>query len=446
MPMNKPPHGRKDSLRQKHEVLVKSQKISYRKLIHSEVKAIAMHSQRKSWLIPMLRKARFLTSSALLAMLAIGCSGPTYEESAQKEESLSGPSYLAYFGTYTKGDNAGKGIYVYRFDAGTGKMTEIGLAAEVANPSFIAIHPNNKYLYAVTEDASGEGGVSAFEIDHATGKLKELNQVSSQGAGPCHVNVDATGRMLAIANYWGGTTASFPVREDGTLGEATSVLPHQGSSVNESRQKEPHPHSVNFSPDNRFVITADLGTDELYVYQADPATARISPNNPPTTKVKPGGGPRHFTFHPSGKFCYAINEMGNTVTAFMWDAQRGTMEEAQMISTLPEGFTETNHTAEVLTHPSGKFLYGSNRGHNSIAVFSIDPATGKLTTIERISTQGETPRNFNLDPTGTYLFAENQDTHTVVTLSIDQQTGRLTPTGQVLNIPRPVCLRWVPLG
>ena len=387
-----------------------------------------------------------LTSFTLFAVFAISCSGPAPEESAQKEESPSGAQYLAYFGTYTKGDNAGKGIYVYRFDADTGKMTEIGLAAEIANPVFIAIHPNNKYLYAVTEDLSGEGAVSAFEIEHATGKLKELNQVSSKGSGPCHLNVDATGRMLAVANYSGGNTVSFPVNEDGTLGETTSVLQHEGSSVNERRQEGPHPHSVNFSPDNRFLVTADLGTDELYVYQADPATARISPNDPPTAKVKPGGGPRHFTFHPSGKFCYAINELGNTVTAFRWDAERGAMEEVQMISTLPEGFTETSYTAEVLVHPSGKFLYGSNRGHDSIAVFSIDLATGNLTAIERTSTQGETPRNFNLDPTGKYLFAENQNTHTVVTFSIDQQTGKLTPTGQVLNVPRPMCLRWVPLS
>ena len=359
---------------------------------------------------------------------------------------LSLPHYLAYFGTYTNGDNAGKGICVYRFDAGTGKMTEIGLAAEMASPSFLAIHPNNRFLYAVTQDARGEGAVSAFKINHAAGKLALLNQVSSQGSNPCHLNVDATGKMLAVANYSGESTVSFPVREDGTLGEATSVIQHQGSSVNETRQKGPHPHSVNFSPDNRFLITADLGTDELYVYQADPSTGRIRANDPPTAKVKPGGGPRHFTFHPSGKFCYAINEIGNTITAFRWGAERGAMEEIQMISTLPEGFTETNHTAEVLAHSSGKFLYGSNRGHNSIAVFSIDPATGQLTAIGHTSTGGKTPGNFNLDPTGNYLFAENQDTNTVVTFSIDRQSGKLTPTGQVLNVPRPACLRWVPVS
>ncbi len=391
-------------------------------------------------------KSRSYFTFTLLAALWVGCGGPADEESAETEQEASGQQYLAYFGTYTKGEGAGKGIYAYRFDSATGEMTEIGLAAEVANPSFVAIHPNNKYLYAVTEDFEGEGAVSAFEIDHESGKLKLLNQVSSKGSGPCHLNVDATGKMVAVANYGAGSTSSFQVNADGTLSEAVSVIQHVGSSVDERRQKGPHGHSVNFSPDNRFVITADLGTDKLYVYKADPATGKIEPNDPPAGDVKPGGGPRHFTFHPSGKFCYAINEMGNTITAFNWDAPRGAMEEIQMISTLPEGYTETTHTAEVRAHPSGKFLYGSNRGHDSIAVFSVDPATGKLTSVEQTLTGGQAPRNFNLDPAGKYLFAENQNSNTVVGFEIDQQTGKLTPTGQVLNIPRPVCLRWVPLG
>jgi len=396
------------------------------------------------YIVSMTKITPYLTL-ALLAGLTLGCGGAPAPEMEETETS-SGPRYLAYFGTYTRGDDAGKGIYAYRFDAGTGEMTDLGLAAEVANPSFVAIHPNNQYLYAVTEDFEGEGAVSAFSIDHETGKLTLLNQVSSGGSGPCHLNVDASGKMLAVANYGAGSTSSFQINADGTLSEAVSVIQHEGSSVNERRQKGPHAHSVNFSPDNRFVITADLGTDELYIYKADPATGNIEPNVPPSGKVAPGGGPRHFTFHPSGKFCYAINEMGNTVTAFKWDAETGAMEEIQMISTLPEGYSETSHTAEVRAHPSGKFLYGSNRGHDSIAVFSIDQATGKLTAVEYASTQGETPRNFNLDPTGQYLFAENQNTNNVVTFSIDQETGKLTPTGQVLNVPKPVCLRWVPLN
>lgn len=383
---------------------------------------------------------------ALLAVVSLGCGGASEPEPVEETETASGQQYLAYFGTYTKGDDAGKGIYAYRFDSGSGKMTEIGVAAEVTNPSFIAIHPNNKYLYAVTEAGGGEGAVSAFSIDHETAKLTLLNQVPSVGSGPCHLNVDATGKMLAVANYGSGSTGSFQVNADGSLSELVTLMQHEGSSVDESRQKGPHGHSVNFSPDNRFVITADLGTDQLYVYKADPATGKIEPNDPPSGKVKPGGGPRHFTFHPSGKYCYAINEMGNTVTAFNWDAAAGAMEEIQMISTLPEGYSETTHTAEVLAHPSGKFLYGSNRGHDSIAVFSVDQATGKLTAVEQTSTQGKAPRNFNLDPSGKFLFAENQNSNTVVTFAIDQATGKLTPTGQVLNVPRPVCLRWVPLS
>lgn len=392
----------------------------------------------------MLKSRSYLTFS-LLAALCFGCGGPAEKESVEKQPEAAGQQYLAYFGTYTQGENAGKGIYAYRFDPASGEMTEIGLAVEVGSPSFLAVHPNNKYLYAVTEDGK-EGAVSAFEIDHQSGKLTLLNQVSSQGSGPCHLNVDATGKMLAVANYGSGGTSSFQVNADGTLSEAVSAIQHVGSSVDESRQKGPHGHSVNFSPDNRFVITADLGTDKLYVYKADPATGKIEPNDPPSGEVKPGSGPRHFTFHPSGKFCYAINEMGNTVTAFDWDAARGAMQEIQMISTLPEGYAETTHTAEVRAHPSGKFLYGSNRGHDSIAVFSVDPATGKLTAVEQVSTGGGAPRNFNLDPTGKYLFAENQNSNTVVAFAIDQASGKLTPTGQVLNVPRPVCLRWVPVG
>ena len=382
----------------------------------------------------------------LLAVLMVGCGGTAPPAPSEQTEEVGVGQYLAYFGTYTRFEDGGQGIYAYRFDPSTGQMTEIGLAAELADPAFVAIHPNHRYLYAVTE-VSGDGGVSAFGIDRATGMLELLNRVSSQGSGPCHLNVDATGRMLALANYGSGRTVSFPVQQDGRLGEAASVIQHHGSSINPDRQKRPHAHSVNFSPDNRFVITADLGTDELYVYRIDPAAGTIEPHDPPSAKVHPGGGPRHFTFHPSGKFCYAINEMGNTVTAFRWTAESGAMQEIQMISTLPKDYSGTdNSTAEVLVHPSGKFLYGSNRGHDSIAVFSIDPTSGKLSAVDHTSTQGKTPRNFNLDPTGRYLFAENENTHTVVGFAIDPETGRLTPTGQVLSIPRPVCLRWVPLG
>ena len=373
-------------------------------------------------------------------MLAAACD-PAEEPAA--EEEAAAKQYLAYFGTYTQGDSGG--IYAYRFDSGSGQMTSLGLAAELANPSFLAIHPNRRFLYAVTEDFQGGGVVSAYEINHEDGKLTLLNEVPSSGNGPCHVNVDATGRMIAVANYGAGSTATFPIKEDGSLSEAASVMQHEGSSVNEARQKGPHAHSVNFSPDNRFVVTADLGTDELYVFRADPATGKIEPNDPPTAKVHPGGGPRHFTFHPSGRYSYAINELDSTVTAFSYDAERGAMEVIQTISTLPEGYEERTHTAEVVAHPSGKFLYGSNRGHDSIAVFSVDEGTGKLTSVEQVPTGGKIPRNFALDPTGMYLFAENQATDDVFQFSVNQETGRLTPTGQKLSVGAPVCLRFVEL-
>ena len=379
--------------------------------------------------------------SALIVSLGAACGPGTQQPAAEAESSAK--QYLAYFGTYTQGDS--KGIYAYRFDSGSGEMSSLGLAAELANPSFLAIHPNRRHLYAVTEDFEGGGAVSAYEINHETGKLTLLNQVPSKGNGPCHINVDATGKMIAVANYGAGSTASFPIKKDGSLGEAASVMQHEGSSVNEARQTGPHAHSVNFSPDNRFVVTADLGTDELYVFRVDPTTGTIEPNDPPTAKVHPGGGPRHFTFHPSGKYSYAINELDSTVTAFQYDAERGAMEVIQTISTLPDGYTERTHTSEVVAHPSGKFLYGSNRGHDSIALFSVDEATGKLTSVEQVSTQGETPRNFALDPTGAYLIAENQATDNAVVFSVDQDTGRLTPTGQTLDIPAPVCLRFVEL-
>ncbi len=379
--------------------------------------------------------------SALMLSLWVACGPASEEPSAEMEPAAK--QYLAYFGTYTQGDS--EGIYAYRFDSGSGEMTSLGLAAKLENPSFLAIHPNRRFLYAVTEDFEGGGAVSAYEINHESGKLTLLNQVPSSGNGPCHVNVDTTGKMIAVANYGAGSTASFPIKEDGSLGEAASVMQHEGSSVNEARQKGPHAHSVNFSPDNRFVVTADLGTDEVYVFRADPATGTIEPNDPPSAKVHPGGGPRHFTFHPSAKYSYAINELDSTVTAFQYDAERGAMEVIQTISTLPEGYEETSHTAEVVAHPSGKFLYGSNRGHDSIAVFSVDQATGKLASVEQVSTQGKTPRNFALDPTGAYLFAENQATDDVFQFRVDQETGRLTPTGQKLSVGAPVCLRFVEL-
>ncbi|MCC6861101.1 MAG: lactonase family protein [Bryobacterales bacterium] len=352
-----------------------------------------------------------------------------------------GPEYLVYIGT--SGRNS-KGIYVSRFDAGSGKMTEPQLAAEAVNPNFLALHPNRRFLYAVGGSGK-EGSVMAFKIDAATGQLAPINSVSARGAGPCHISLDRTAKNALIANYGSGSVAVVPIREDGGLEEATAFIQHTGSSVNPQRQKEPHAHSINLSPDNRFAMAADLGTDQILIYRFNAAKGTLVPNDPPFAKVKPGSGPRHFAFHTSGRFAYAINEMGNTVTAFSYDARRGALTEIQDITTLPEGFSGTSYCAEVVVHPRGRFLYGSNRGHDSIAVFSIDPGRGTLTPIEQVSTQGKFPRNFNLDPSGSWLLAANQDTHNIAVYRVDRKTGRLKATGDQVKAPTPICIRFLRL-
>jgi 6-phosphogluconolactonase len=266
--------------------------------------------------------------------------------------------------------------------------------------------------------------------------------VSAKGGGPCHINVDKTGRTVAIANYNTGSVAAFPAGTDGRLGEASAFFQHEGSSANPQRQKGPHAHSANFSPDNRFLMTSDLGLDKVMIYRFDPEKGSLTPNDPAFARVKPGSGPRHFAFHPSARFTYVINEIASTVTAFAYDAARGAMTELQTLSTLPEGGAERNSTAELEMHPSGKFLYGSNRGHNSIAVFAVDQQKGTLTLVQNASTQGGPPRNFALDPSGQFLFAGNQQTDTIVLFRIDAQTGKLTPTGETVELDAPVCIRF----
>ena len=355
--------------------------------------------------------------------------------------------YLVYVGTYTTSKS--KGIYAYRFDTDSGRLTSLGLVAETVNPSFLAVDPSRRFLYAVNEIsnyAGGKGGgVSAFAIDRATGKLTFLNEVSSRGREPCHVSLDKTGKFVMVANYGGGSAAVFPVLADGRLGEASAFVEHHGSSVNPERQEGPHAHSIAPSPDNRFVLAADLGLDRLLVYHFDPAQGSLKPNDPPFATVKPGAGPRHFAFHPSGRFVYTINEMGSSITAFSYDAARGSLRELETVSTLPKDFAGASDTAELEAHPSGKFLYGSNRGHDSIAVFAIDGGKGTLTLVEHVPTGGKTPRSFAIDPAGSCLVVANQDSDNVVVFRIDARTGRLTPTGKVSDVPSPVCVTFVAL-
>lgn len=353
--------------------------------------------------------------------------------------------YFVYIGPYTEAKS--RGIYVCRFDTGSGKLSPPMLAAEVSNPSFLAVHPNHRFVYAVSEvaryDGQKSGYVSAFEIDRKTGKLSLLNQVSSRGGGPCHLVVDKTGKNVLVANYGGGSVAVLPIKEDGRLSEASAFVQHSGSSVIPRRQEGPHAHCVTLSPDNRFAFAADLGLDEVLIYRFDAEKGSLAANDPPFSKVSPGAGPRHFAFHPGGKYAYVINELQSTITAFAYDADRGALKELQTISTLPAGYVGDNSTAELQLAPSGKFLYGSNRGHDTIAVFSVNSANGTLAPVEQVSTQGKIPRNFNIDPTGLFLFAANQNSNNVVVFRIDAKTGRLAPTGQVIEVFSPVCVEFV---
>jgi 6-phosphogluconolactonase len=351
-----------------------------------------------------------------------------------------------YFGTYTGAKS--KGIYVSRL-SDDGKLSAPELVAETTSPSYLALHPKFKYLYAVGEVSNFKGakagGVLAYAIDAKTGKLTPLNQQSSVGAGPCHVDVDAKGQVALVANYGGGSVAALPILKDGSLGEASSFIQHSGSSVNKSRQQGPHGHAINVDPSQRFAVACDLGLDKVLIYRLDAKNAKLTPNEPAFATVAPGAGPRHFAFHPKGKFGYVINELNCTVTAFAWDSKRGALTEIQTLSTLAHEMQKGYSTAEIYVHPSGKFVYGSNRGHHSIVVYSVDQKTGKLTLVEHESTQGKTPRHFGIDREGKFLLAENQDTHTVVVFRIDQKTGALTPTGQQIEIGSPVCAVFMPV-
>lgn len=348
-----------------------------------------------------------------------------------------------YVGSYA--DDKNEGIHLVELERSTGKLRKISGTSGIQNPSFLAIHPNKKFLYAVCEvgefDGKRTGAVAGFAIAD-DGSLKALNRESSGGGGPCHLVVDKAGKNVLAANYGGGSVCCLPISRDGRLAKTSAFVQHHGKSVDRGRQEAPHAHSVNLDPANRFAFVADLGLDEVLVYRFDSAKGSLEPNNPPAAKVKPGSGPRHFAFHPSGRFAYVINEMASTITAFKYDDAKGVLTELQTISTLPEE-VKGNSTAEVQVHPSGKFVYGSNRGHNSIAAFAVDAQSGKLTAIGHQSTGGKTPRNFAIDPAGKYLLAENQDSDNIVVLSIDADSGKLSPTGNEIEIAKPVCIKFV---
>ena len=354
-------------------------------------------------------------------------------------------SLTLYIGTYTSGKS--EGIYIYRMNVSSGELKYFNTVKRVIDPSFLAVDGKRRFLYAVNELAefAGKpgGALSAFSIDQKTGDLSLLNQQPSLGGAPCHVIVDATGRFVLVANYAGGNVSVIPVMRDGSLGTATDMVQHHGSGVNKERQEAPHAHCVTLDRSNRYAFVADLGLDRVMIYHFDAKAGKLMPARQPWAQLKPGAGPRHFTFHPNGRFAYDINELDSTLTVFSYDVVDGTLSSLQSISALPVDFSGNNDCADLHVSRSGKFLYGSNRGHNSIVVFAINESTGKLTYLEHAATQGKTPRNFAVDPTGRFLLVANQESDTVVTLRIDPVTGRLKPTGHVAEVPTPVCLKFL---
>lgn len=356
---------------------------------------------------------------------------------------------ILYVGTFTghrpNGRGKSEGIYVYRLDNASGKMTPLQTVNTI-NPSFVALAPDGRNLYAVNAvpeiDGHPGGAVSAFAVDPADGMLQPLNRQSAHGAGPCHVSVDRTGRCVLTACYGGGSIAALPRLADGSLAPAVTAIQHVGGArVVADRQDTPHAHSINLDPSQRFALVCDLGLDEVLIYRLDASEARLVPNeHQPAAKLPAGSGPRHLAFHPSGAYAYVINELGSTMTSFAYNAERGTLTELQTISTLPAGFAGENACADVHVHPNGRFLYGSNRFHDSIVIYAIDERSGKLSLIGHESTRGKTPRNFMIDSSGTLMLVANQDSDDIFAFRIDPDSGRITLLDKVAEVPTPVCL------
>ncbi|HEY8932757.1 MAG TPA: lactonase family protein [Rariglobus sp.] len=353
---------------------------------------------------------------------------------------------LVYVGTYTR--TTSKGIYVGRFDPATGKLAPLTVAAEMTNPSFLAVSSDRRHLYAVSEGAGVEfngqpsGVVNAFALAPADGRLTLINAQPSAGKAPCHIATTPDDQAVLVANYGSGTVSLLPVRADGGLDAPSSVDQHEGRGVHPDRQKHPFAHSINPSADGRFAYAADLGTDEIYIYRVNTAAGTLAAAEPASVRLAPGSGPRHLALSSDARRAYVINELANALTTFAVDTRTGVLTALQTVPTLPADFTGANTTAEVAVHPNGRFLYGSNRGHDSIVVFKVDPSEGTLTLVEHVSTQGRNPRHFAIDPGGRWLIAANQDGNSLVVFAVDIETGRLTPTGQTIELGTPVCVRF----
>ncbi len=354
--------------------------------------------------------------------------------------------FHVFFGTSRGGAN--RGVSLGEFGAVTGALTVPALDAATTSPSYQALSADGRHLYTCdsVDNLPGQrgGGVSAFAVDPATGRLTALNTQLSGGNMPTYLSLDGSGRFVLVANYNSGSVAVLPILPDGSLGARTGFDQHTGHSVNPSRQSSPHAHSIITDPTNRFALTCDLGLDQVLVYHFDDKTGAITPNDPAFVSLKAGSGPRHLAFAPSGKVLYVTSELANTVTAFNWDASLGALTEFQTASTLPADFKGQSACAEIGIHPSGRFLYASNRGDNSLAVFTVDQATARLTLVQNIPTGGKTPRGFSLDPTGGWIICTNQDSDNAVVFKVDADTGRLTQVGAPVSVSNPVCPRFVP--
>ena len=357
-------------------------------------------------------------------------------------------NYRIYIGTYS-GDGS-EGIYAHKLDMSTGALTQISSHGEIENPSFLDLSPDGRFLYAIGEvsETNGQpgGAVGAYSINQEDGSLKHINTESTVGPGPCHLSVDARGQYVLVANYGGGSVAVLPTKDDGALLKANDFIQHEGSSVNPDRQQEPHAHSIMIAPNNRYAYAPDLGMDKIMIYNLDLEKGKLQPNSQPYQSVEPGQGPRHFDFHPNNHYAYVINEIGNTIVSYNYNEDLGTLDPTGSVPTLPSNFTGTSHTADIHVHPNGNFLYGSNRGHDSLVVCAIDQSNGELEVIGHVATGGKNPRNFGIDPSGTFLLAANQDTGDIFTFKINPETGMLASTGEVAHVPRPVCIKFAAIG
>ena len=356
---------------------------------------------------------------------------------------------LVYIGTYTSGKSKSEGIYIYKFLLDSGKLTPYKIVKNVVEPSYLAIDKDKKYLYAVNETVEYEGkksgAVSAFAIDQKTGDLEFLNKQPSLGGAPCFITVSDEQKFVLVANYVGGNVSVFPIENGGKLGESIDLEQHSGSGANKERQEAAHAHSINLDKKNQFAIACDLGVDKVFIYDFDEETGKLKPNAAQAVyETKAGAGPRHFAFHPKGKLAFVINELDSTISSLRFDGKKGTLREIQTVSTLPADFKGANTCADIQVSPNGKFLYGSNRGHDSIVSYRIDEKTGKLGFVEHKSTEGKTPRNFTIAPNGRFLLAANQNSDSVVVFRIDQRNGKLGTTGNTAQIPMPVCLKLIP--